>query len=229
MSKAGSLDTVNSMNGHTVKEEIANAITHGIGAVLSVVALVALVVYSAEGADPYRIVGVSIFGATMLLMYCASTLYHAFPHPNIKHVMRICDHCSIYLLIAGTYTPICLVSMRGPWGWTMLAILWGIALFGCIFKLFFVGRCEKFSVGLYVAMGWMAVIAIKPTLEMVPGPAMIMMALGGLTYTSGVIFYLWDRLPYNHAIWHLFVLGGSTMHFLAIFWWVLPVPVEGAV
>jgi len=208
---------------YTLGEEIANAITHGLGAVLSLVGLTVLIIYATYDADPWRIVSVTIFGSTLTLMYLASTLYHALPHPPVKRVLRIADHCCIYLLIAGTYTPFLLVTMRGPWGWSLFGVLWGIAVAGCIFKLFFTGRWDRVSTAIYLAMGWMVIVALKPTIELVPPGAMVLMAAGGLIYTGGVFFYCCHRLPYNHAIWHLFVLGGSAAHFLAIFFYVLPV------
>ncbi|MBI2435183.1 MAG: hemolysin III family protein [Candidatus Hydrogenedentes bacterium] len=209
---------------YTLAEEIANAVTHGLGAVLSLVGLTALVIYAAYDADPWRIVSVSIFGATLILLYAASTLYHAVPHPPVKRAMRIVDHCAIYLLIAGTYTPFLLVNMRGPWGWSLFGVLWGIAVAGCVFKVFFTGRWDKLSTALYVAMGWAIVVALKPTLEMVPVGALILMLMGGIAYTGGTIFYHWDRLPFNHAIWHVCVMSGSATHYCAIFFFVLPVP-----
>lgn len=209
---------------YTLAEEIANAVTHGLGAVLSSAGLTALVIYAAFGADPWRIVSVTIFGVTLILLYAASTLYHALPHPPAKRVFRIADHCAIYLLIAGTYTPFLLVSMRGPWGWSLFGVVWGIAVAGCVFKIFFTGRWDKLSTALYVAMGWAIIVALKPSLEMIPGGAMLLMLIGGLCYTGGVIFYAWHRLPFNHAIWHLCVLGGSATHYCAIFFFILPIP-----
>jgi len=217
---------------YTFKEEVANVLTHGLGAVFSIVGLGFLVVFAAMGADPWRIVSVSIFGATMLLMYLASTLYHALPHPPVKKALRVCDHCCIYLLIAGTYTPFALVSLRGPWGWTLFGLMWGIAAAGCLFKIFFMDHAkscwqDRVSTLLYVLMGWMVIFAFKPSLELIPPGALFLCLLGGLAYTGGVVFYLWERLPYNHAIWHLFVLGGSVLHFCAIFYYILPVPQSG--
>jgi hemolysin III len=201
---------------YTLAEEIANAITHGIGVVFSVVALVLLIVYASLGGDTWRIVAVSIFGSSMLLLYLASTLYHALPQPAMKRILRVVDHGAIYLLIAGTYTPFLLGDMRGPWGWALFGLLWGAALAGIVYKIFFVGKFHFIATMMYVAMGWAVVIALKPAIEMIPLAALILMALGGIAYTSGVVFYLWDRLPYNPAIWHLFVLTGSAIHFAAI-------------
>lgn len=207
---------------YTWQEEIANCATHGLGAILSIVALTLMVVYASLGGDAWRVVSVSIFGATLIILYVASTLYHAFPQPPVKRVMRILDHSAIYLLIAGTYTPFLLVNMRGPWGWSLFGVLWGIAAAGCLFKAFFIGRWDKLTTVLYVAMGWTIVVAIKPTLAVVPTGALVLMLIGGLSYTAGTLFYSWSRLPFNHAIWHLFVLGGSTTHFFAIFCFVVP-------
>jgi len=213
---------------YSLGEEIANSITHGIGVLLSVAALTLMVVYAAMAADPWCTISVGVFGTTLVLMYLASTLYHALPHPRVKRLFRKIDHCAIYLLIAGTYTPFLLVHMRGPWGWSLFAAIWTVAAAGCLFKFHFIDQCanqiwwDRISTALYVAMGWTIVVALKPTLELVPMPALILMALGGLAYTGGTIFYLWQRLPYNHAIWHLFVLAGSTFHFFAVFFFVVP-------
>ena len=212
---------------YTFSEEVANSVTHGVGVVLSVAGLIVLVVLSATGADPWRIVSVSLFGTTLLLMYIFSTLYHAVPHPKAKRIFRTCDHCAIYLLIAGTYTPFLLVNMRGPWGWSLFGVLWGLAVVGCFYRLFISRGTQKgwrnvVSTGLYIAMGWVALIAFKPGLEMVPLPAILLLIVGGVAYTGGTIFYFWERLPYNHAIWHLCVLAGSTAHFFAILFFVIP-------
>lgn len=205
---------------YTLAEEAANAITHGLGAVLSMAGLTMLVIVAAVTQDPYRIIGVTVFGVTMLLMYLASTLYHALPHPPVKRVMRIVDHCAIYLLIAGTYTPFMIVSMRGTWGWSLFLVLWGAAVLGCFFKMFFTGRYEFLSTAMYVAMGWVAVIALKPALEMIPPGALLLLLLGGIAYTGGVVFYVIDRIPYNHAIWHCCVMAGTAIHFAAVYFFI---------
>lgn len=205
-------------------EELANVVTHGLGVVLSVIGLGLLLLVAVMGADAWRIAGVTVFGTSMVLLYLASVLYHAMPRPETKRIMRILDHCAIYLLIAGTYTPFLLTSLRGPWGWGLLAFMWGAAALGCGIKLFYTGRFEKLSTACYVAMGWAIVVALRPTLELVPTGALALMAAGGLLYTGGVAFYLWDRLPYNHAIWHCFVLGGSLLHFFAVLFFVAPAP-----
>ncbi len=212
---------------YTVGEEIANAITHGVGILFSIVALTLMVIYASLGGDVWRIVSVSIFGATLIIMYLASTLYHAIPIPKVKRVMRVFDHSAIYLLIAGTYTPFLLVSMRGPWGWSVFGVLWGIAVAGITFKIFFTGRFDIISTLLYIAMGWTALVMIKPAIEMIPLAALGLMAAGGVVYTLGTLFYAWGRLPYSHAIWHLFVLVASAIHIAAVFFFVIPTPVTG--
>ena len=201
-------------------EEIANSVTHGIGAGLSVAALVILVVFGARQGDAWRVVSFSIYGSALIALYLASTLYHAFRNPKIKRWMKLLDHSSIYLLIAGTYTPIMLTVMRGGWGWTLFGIIWGLALAGIVFKLRFIGRFKKLSLAIYVAMGWLIVIAVKPMLAAVPGGMLMFMLIGGLCYTLGVIFYIWKSLPYHHAVWHLFVLGGSITHFFGIMFYI---------
>ncbi len=211
-----------SMNGETRKEEIANSITHGIGAALSIAALSILVVFAGLRGDAWRVVSFSIYGATLVLLYLASTFYHVFSNPRVKRVFHVFDHSAIFLLIAGSYTPFCLVTIRGGWGWSLFGVVWGIAIFGIVFKAFSTGRYNVVSTVLYIAMGWIAVIAIKPLVSQLPPGAFAWILLGGLSYTAGVIFYAWERLPYGHAIWHLFVLGGSTLHFFAVLFYVLP-------
>jgi len=197
-------------------EEIANSITHGIGAALSIVALVLLVVFASKYGDIWRIVSFSIYGATLFSLYLASTLYHSFTNRRAKRFFRILDHSSIYLLIAGTYTPVTLVSMRGPWGWTLFGLIWAMAVGGIIAKIFLIGKYKTVSVFLYVAMGWLIIIAFKPMLQMVPKGLIIWLFIGGACYTLGLIFYACKRVPYFHFIWHLFVLGGSISHFFGM-------------
>jgi len=207
---------------YTRREEYANIATHGLGVVLSVIALVVMVVYAARHGDPYHIVSVSIFGATLILLYLGSTLYHAMTDEKTKHVFRVIDHSCIYLLIAGSYTPFTLVSLRGGWGWTLFGLTWGLALAGVVFKIFFTKRFNILSVATYIALGWLVVIAAKPVITNVPTGGLGLLAAGGLCYTGGVVFYLWRRIPYHHAIWHVFVMGGSFCHFLAVYYYVLP-------
>lgn len=212
---------------YTVLEEVFNSVTHGVGVALSIAGLVWLILRAVRIGDTMSIVSVIVFGVSLMLLYLASTLYHAIPWVNVKRVFRIFDHCAIYLLIAGTYTPFLLVSMRGPVGWSFFGILWGIAIVGCGFKAFFIGRFDKLSTALYVAMGWIALVAIKPAITYIPMGALIMMAIGGLAYTFGVFFYINNRIPYNHAIWHCFVMAGSAIHFFAIIIYVLANPITG--
>lgn len=200
----------------TLGEEIANSVTHGIGAGLSVAALVVLVVFAAKQGDAWDVVSFSIYGASMILLYLASTLYHAFQSEKLKRFFKLLDHSSIYLLIAGTYTPILLLSMRGPWGWSLFGVIWGLALLGIGFKILFLGRFKGVSVTIYLVMGWLIVIAFKPMLAMVPPGMITWLFVGGISYTLGVVFYVWRRIPYHHSVWHLFVLGGSAAHFIGI-------------
>lgn len=203
-------------------EEIANSLTHGLGLGLSVGGLVVLVVLAALRGTPRHVVSVSIYGATLVLLYASSTLYHAFRSPRVKRVFKILDHSAIYLLIAGTYTPFTLVVLRGPWGWTLFGLVWGLAIAGIVFKSIFVDHFVFASTIVYIAMGWLVVIAIKPVMAMVPNGGLLWLLAGGLSYTLGVAFFAARRLPYGHAIWHLFVLGGSISHYFAVLFYVLP-------
>lgn len=204
------------------KEEIANSVTHGIGVALSIVGLILLVFYSTLMGDVWRIVSFCIYGTCLILLYTASTLYHSFQSEKLKHYFRIMDHAAIYLLIAGTYTPVTLVSLRGGWGWSLFGVIWGLAIAGVLFKLFFVNKFNVLSTIIYLLMGWLVIIAIVPLVKAVAPAGLYWLIAGGLTYSAGTIFYLWEKLPFNHAIWHLFVLGGSICHFFAMLWYVLP-------
>jgi hemolysin III len=207
----------------TPAEEVASSITHAVGGLLSSSAVTLLIVFAALSHDSRRVVAVSIYGATLVVMYVASTCYHMVRSQRVKRVMRIMDHASIYLLIAGTYTPILLISMTAGWGWSLFGVVWGIALFGVVFKCYFVDRYETFSTTLYVVMGWLALVAIRQLFAALPAGGLWWLFGGGVAYTAGVIFFLWDHLPFNHAIWHLFVLAGSACHFFLVFFYVLPV------
>jgi hemolysin III len=207
----------------TPAEEVASSITHGLGFVFSLIALLVLVTIASMGGDSRRIVTVSIYGGTLLLMYAASTCYHFVRSPRAKRALRIFDHASIYLLIAGTYTPFVLVSMGGGWGWSLFGVIWGLAVVGVLFKLFYVEYYETLSLILYVMMAWLALVAVKPLLTDVPIGGLVLLASGGAAYMAGIIFYLWDHLPFNHAIWHLFVIAGSVCHFIAVLVYVLPI------
>ncbi|MBC2717030.1 MAG: hemolysin III family protein [Desulfobacteraceae bacterium] len=205
---------------YTLGEEIANSITHGIGAALSIAALVLLVVFASQHRDAWRIVSFSIYGVSLITLYLSSTLYHAFTNEKAKHFFRLMDHSCIFLLIAGTYTPPTLIAMRGSWGWTLFTLIWAMAVGGLIFETINIGKYKFISVAIYMAMGWLAIVAIKPMLEALPPGMFQWFLIGGLFYTAGIIFYAWKRIPYNHAIWHLFVLGGSITHFFGILFYL---------
>ncbi len=196
-------------------EEIANSIIHGLGFLLSLVALPVLIV-SAIPNGTMAVVGSCVFGATVAILYLASTLYHALAHERTKHVFQILDHGAIYLLIAGTYTPILLGALRGPWGWTLLGIIWALAIGGVVLKSVGGVRHPRLSTVLYVAMGWLIVVAVRPMWNSMPGWGLFWLAAGGLAYTAGVVFYANDRLRYGHFVWHLFVLIGTACHFVAV-------------
>jgi hemolysin III len=197
-------------------EEIANSITHGIGLVLSIAGFVVLLVFAILRGSASHIVACSIYGATLVCLYTASTLYHAVVAPRLKRALRIFDHSAIYLLIAGTYTPFLLLYLRGPWGWSLFGVVWGLAVAGIVFKFWFAGHFEYLSTAIYLAMGWLVIVAAKPVLAHVPTLTLLWLVAGGLFYTCGVIFYAWKRLPFGHAVWHLFVLAGSACHYCAI-------------
>ncbi len=203
-------------------EELANSLTHGLGLVLAVVALVVLVVGAVQVGDPWRVVSFSFYGASLVALYLASTLYHAVPGARAKAWLKRCDHAAIFALIAGTYTPILLVTLRGPVGWTMAGIVWAIMLAGIVMKFLFIDRFQRLLLGAYVAMGWIVVFVLHVLWQRLPGAALGWLVAGGVTYTAGVAFYVWKRLPFGHAIWHLFVLGGSTCHFFFFYFHVLP-------
>ncbi len=204
--------------------EIINSTTHGLGVLLSIAGLVLLVVFaSIRDADAWKIVSFSVYGASLIILYLASTLFHAFRPGKVKNFFNLFDHASIYILIAGTYTPFCLVSLRGPWGWTIFGIIWGLAIAGVIFKIFFyTNKLRIISTILYMVMGWVIIIALEPLIKNVPASGLYWLLAGGISYSFGVIFYVWKKYRYNHLIWHLFVLGGSISHFFAIFFHVLP-------
>ena len=212
--------------GCTLGEEIANAITHGIGALLGIAALTLLVLLAVTQNDPVRIVSAAIYGGSLILLFLFSTLYHSIPGSRIKKIFQLLDHCAIYLLIAGTYTPVLLVSLKGAWGDSLMVVIWSVAVFGIFFKIFFgEERFPKVSLFTYVGMGWLIVVAGAEMLSAIPAGGLILLAAGGVAYTAGTVFYVRDDLPYNHAVWHLFVLGGSVLHFFAVYNYILaPVP-----
>ena len=207
-------------------EEIANSVTHGIGTALSVAALTLLVTLASQQGDAWQIVSVSVYGSSLIALYLASTLYHSLQNQRAKRIFKILDHSAIFLLIAGTYTPFLLNNLRGTWGWSLLGVIWVMALLGIVFKVFFVGKLPKASTGMYLLMGWLCLIALPQMWETIETSGLILLFAGGISYSVGVIFYSWRRLPYHHAIWHLFVLGGSTAHFFAVLLNVLPTDVS---
>ncbi|KFZ30668.1 hemolysin III [Pseudidiomarina salinarum] len=209
---------------YSAAEEVAHALTHGIGAIASIVGLVFMIIWANAYGDTWHLVSVCIYGGSLILLYLASTLYHAFPWPRVKAFFQQMDHAAIYVLIAGTYTPFALGNLRGPWGWSLLAVAWTIAIVGVIVELSGSKRKEWLSLTLYLGMGWMAVVVIKPMLGTVELSGLLLLLAGGLAYTFGVIFYVWKSLKYHHAIWHLFVLAGSVLHFFSVFFYVLPQP-----
>lgn len=202
---------------YTWGEEVANGITHGIGVGLSGVGVIWLVSMALRRGDSWQVTGFAVYGASLIILYLASTLYHTIQYPPIKPILQIVDHAAVYILIAGTYTPFLLISLRGPFGWSLLAFIWALAGTGILFKTFFINRFEAFSTIAYVLMGWMSMLAYRQLLAHIPRAGFIWLLVGGVFYTAGVGFYAWERLPFNHAIWHLFVLGGSACHYLAIY------------
>ncbi len=197
-------------------EEIFNSITHGIGTLLSIAALVILIVFAAVRGNVWHIVSFTIFGSTLVLLYLSSTLYHSFTKQKVKNLFARFDHAAIFLLIAGTYTPFLLTALRGVLGWVLFGIIWGVAITGVVIRSIYLTRFRKLMVGLYLAMGWMFVVAIGPMLKNLPAISIVFLFLGGIMYSIGVVFYIWRKLKYGHGIWHLFVLAGSIMHFFSV-------------
>ena len=200
----------------TKGEEIANATIHGIGFLLSIAALVILIVLSSLHGTAWHVVSFTLFGSTMVLLYTSSTLLHSFPAGKAKDVFEVLDHSSIYFFIAGTYTPFLFIAVKGSLGWTLFGIVWGLAIFGTIFKAYFVKKFVLFSTILYVVMGWMIVFAWKPLVNNIPSEGMILLVIGGVLYSVGAIFYVWRGFYYHHAIWHVFVLAASILHFFSV-------------
>jgi len=204
------------METYSVKEEVFNAITHGLGVIFGIVALTVLCVLGSNFGTLSHILSYMVYGCSLILLYVSSTLYHALPSPKVKSLFKILDHSSIYLLIAGTYTPFLVLNLKGNLGFTLLAIIWAIAILGIIFKVFFTGRFKLLSTLLYIGMGWLIIFAYDPLKETMRPEAMNWLIIGGVTYTLGTVFYMAKKLRYTHAIWHLFVLAGSVFHFVAI-------------
>ena len=214
------MDTKN--NRYSLREEVANGVTHGIGIPLAVIAMVILAVSASSLGHVRHMVSVNIYGATLVLLYTVSTLYHSIQEPHKKNLLQTLDHVAIYLLIAGTYTPFALVNLQGTWGWSIFATIWCLALVGIVFQFDKSGRWRTASLGLYVAMGWTVLVAIKPLMSSVAPGGIILLVLGGLAYTSGILFYRWKSLNFHHAIWHIFVIIGSILHFFAVLFYAIP-------
>lgn len=211
-----------SLEQRTLSDELANTLTHGLGLVLSLLGAPGLIVMAARYGDVWHVITCSVYGAALVLLYAASTIYHGVQEPRWKEILRVVDHACIYLLIAGTYTPFTLVTMGGGWGWTLFGLVWGFALLGICFKLLWTGRFEVVSTVTYVLMGWIALVAVYPIVTQFPFGCIVWILAGGISYTVGVIFYALDTRPYMHAIWHLFVLAGSACHYVAVMQYVLP-------
>lgn len=211
---------------YSMAEEIANGITHGIGIVLAIAALGILTAFASTYGNAWHVVSVSIYAASLVILYTASTLYHSIQRPRAKRILQILDHSAIYLLIAGTYTPYTLVSLRGPWGWWLFGVIWCLAGLGMMFQLSLLRRWRAVSLCLYIGMGWVALVAIKPLIVSVATGGIVFLVLGGVAYTAGIFFYGWKKLKFHHAIWHLFVLAGSILHFFSILFYVVLIPVQ---
>jgi len=207
---------------YSLGEEIANSITHGLGAVLAVAGLAVLTGFSVLHGSAELVASCAIFGATLILLYTASTLYHAIPQPRAKRILRLLDHSAIFLLIAGTYTPFMLMSLDSALGTTLCILIWCIAAAGIAAQGKLIAKAKWVNAALYVAMGWVVVVAIKPLADSVPKGGLALLVGGGLAYTLGTVFYVWKKLPYHHAIWHVFVLAGSVLHFFAVLFYVIP-------
>jgi len=210
------------LNQYSLNEEIANGITHGIGIILAIAALGVLTAFAGIYGNAWHMVSVSVYGTTLILLYTASTLYHSIQNPRAKRIFQLLDHSAIFLLIAGTYTPFTLVNLRGPWGWGLFGVIWGLAVLGVVLNLSLSRRWRSASLLLYIGMGWVVVVAIKPLVATVPVNGIVFLFLGGMSYTAGILFYGWKRLKFHHAIWHVFVLTGSILHFFAVLFYVLP-------
>lgn len=208
---------------YTVGEEIANAVTHGVAAILSIAGLAILVGFAAAFSGSALVVtAVSIFGASMVLLYTSSTLYHSIPYGRAKKVLQVLDHSMIYVLIAGSYTPFCLITLNGWLGFTLCSAVWVIAFVGISLQKFLLKRSDWINCALYLLMGWCVILVMKPLYQALPAGGLWLLASGGLAYTVGVIFYVWEKLPYSHAIWHVFVFAGTLLQYLAVLLYVIP-------
>lgn len=202
-------------------EDIANSVSHGVGLGMSIAGLALLVVVAAMNGDTVHVVSAAIYGATLVILFGASTVYHSMTRPGPRRILRVIDHSAVYLLIAGTYTPFTLVTLSGTLGWVLFAVVWSMALIGVLYKIFWFGRFKGLSMALYLVMGWSIVVAIKPLAEALDLGGIILVIVGGVLYTVGVIFYGWEKLFFNHAIWHFFVLAAAVCHYLAVLLYVM--------
>ena len=212
---------MNNMERFDKKEELFNSISHGSGVLFAITALVLISVFAARTGDAWKIVSGVIYGVSLVVLFTASTLYHAFPNGKVKEVFEIMDHSAIFILIAGSYTPFTLVCLRGPVGWTIFGIVWGLTLVGIIYKIFFVNKFVIFSTLIYIFMGWLIVFAMAQLAESLPTAGLFWLVLGGVLYTLGTPFYIIRKIPFHHGIWHLFVLGGSISHFITVLFYVI--------
>lgn len=207
---------------YTAREELANSITHGIGAAFSLAGFVLLTTISCARGDAWLVTGTTVFGLALVALYTTSTMYHSFRSAAVKRVLRKFDHGAIFLLIAGSYTPFLLVTLRGSRGWSLFGLIWGLAVVGIALKFWFAGRFQVASTLIYIAMGWLVLGVLRPLLVVFPRDGFWLLLAGGLCYTGGAAFYLWKRLPYHHAVWHLWVMAGSACHWTAVFLYVVP-------
>ncbi|HPQ20284.1 MAG TPA: hemolysin III family protein [Saprospiraceae bacterium] len=205
---------------YDIQEERLNVMTHGLGLLLSVVAFVLLISKAIKIGEISHLLSFMVFGASLILLYSASTFYHYFQEPHIRRRLNILDHAAIYILIAGTYTPFTIHVLKGSLGWTIFGLTWGIALVGIVFKLFFTGKYDRISTIAYVAMGWIIIFAIKPLVAAMPPQGLRWVVAGGISYTIGAVLYSIDSIKYNHAIFHIFVLMGSFCHFMAVYYYI---------
>lgn len=206
---------------YSLGEEIANTLIHGLGALLSVAALTVMVVVALNSQDQIRLISACVYGTSLVVLFCASTIYHGLPGRRAKKIMQLVDHMAIYLLIAGTYTPVLLLDIKGAWGYSMLTIIWCLALFGIAFKCIYKLKHPRISMFTYLAMAWCCIIVSPKFIANVRAEALWLLLIGGLVYTAGTIFYSFEKIPFNHAIWHVFVLGGAACHFFAVFFYVI--------
>jgi hemolysin III len=204
------------------REEFVNTLTHGMGLTLSLAAAPVLIIMAALRGTAWHIISVSVYSACLLILYACSTIYHSLQVPRWKDLFRVADHSAIHLLIAGTYTPFALVNLHGPWGWFLLTAVWSLSVMGIVGKLLLAHRMQVFSIILYIVTGWLVIVAAKPMLHFVPAGGLLWLLAGGLLYTGGLVFFAWQRCPYNHAVWHVFVLGGSACHYIAVMLYVVP-------